>query len=406
MAEVGAPTLAEREAAALCATYQRAPVTLVRGSGCYVETDDGRQLLDLVGGIAVNVVGHCHPEVVEAASAQLRQLVHTSNLYYTEPQVRLAERLSATAFPGRVFLCNSGAEANEAAIKVARKWGQLNRHGAHTILTLEGAFHGRTLGTLAATGNAHYSDPFRPMPPGFRQLPRGDAAAVERALADREDPAVAVMAEPVQGESGVFALEDSYLLQLRELCDRYQALLILDEIQSGMGRTGLMWAHQHSGAVPDVMTVAKGLGGGLPLGATLVGERADVLGPGDHGSTFGGNPVAAAAGLAVLDVIERDRLGARATICGEQFRELLLGLRQRGLPVAEVRGRGLFLGVGLSAPIAPEVARLALEDGVLVNAIGLDTLRLVPALVISDDDVALAVSVLGWALGRAAGALA
>ena len=403
---MGAPTLAEREAAALCATYQRAPVTLVRGSGCYVETDDGRQLLDLVGGIAVNVVGHCHPEVVEAASAQLRQLVHTSNLYYTEPQVRLAERLSATAFPGRVFLCNSGAEANEAAIKVARKWGQLNRHGAHTILTLEGAFHGRTLGTLAATGNAHYSDPFRPMPPGFRQLPRGDAAAVERALADREDPAVAVMAEPVQGESGVFALEDSYLLQLRELCDRYQALLILDEIQSGMGRTGLMWAHQHSGAVPDVMTVAKGIGGGLPLGATLVGERADVLGPGDHGSTFGGNPVAAAAGLAVLDVIERDRLGARATICGEQFRELLLGLRQRGLPVAEVRGRGLFLGVGLSAPIAPEVARLALEDGVLVNAIGLDTLRLVPALVISDDDVALAVSVLGRALGRAARALA
>jgi acetylornithine/N-succinyldiaminopimelate aminotransferase len=406
MPEVGGPTLAEREAAAICATYQRAPVTLVRGSGCYVETDDGRRLLDLVGGIAVNVLGHCHPEVVEAASAQLRQLVHTSNLYYTEPQVRLAERLSASAFPGRVFLCNSGAEANEAAIKVARKWGQLNRHGAHTILTLEGAFHGRTLGTLAATGNAHYSDPFRPMPPGFRQLPRGDAAAVERALADREDPAVAVLAEPVQGESGVFVLEDSYLLQLRELCDRYQALLILDEVQSGLGRTGLMWAYQHSGAVPDVMTVAKGIGGGLPLGATLVGERADVLVPGDHGSTFGGNPVAAAAGLAVLDVIERDRLGARAKVCGEQFRELLLGLRQRGLPVAEVRGRGLFLGVGLSAPIAPEVARLALADGVLVNAIGLETIRLVPPLVISDDDIELAVSVLGWALGRAAGALA
>jgi predicted acetylornithine/succinylornithine family transaminase len=406
MPEVSGPTLAEREAAAICATYQRAPVTLVRGSGCHVETDDGRQLLDLVGGIAVNVLGHCHPEVVEAASTQLRQLIHTSNLYYTEPQVRLAERLSATAFPGRVFLCNSGAEANEAAIKVARKWGQLNRHGAHTILTLEGAFHGRTLGTLAATGNTHYSDPFRPMPPGFKQLPRGDAAAVERALADREDPAVAVLAEPVQGESGVFALEDSYLLQLRELCDRYQALLILDEVQSGLGRTGLMWAHQHSGAVPDVMTVAKGLGGGLPLGATLVGERADVLAPGDHGSTFGGNPVAAAAGLAVLDVIERDQLPARAAVCGEQFRELLLGLRQRGLPVAEVRGRGLFLGIGLSSPIAPEVARLALADGVLVNAIGLDTIRLVPPLVISDDDIEVAVSVLGWALGQAAGALA
>jgi predicted acetylornithine/succinylornithine family transaminase len=401
---MSAPTLAEREAAVLCATYRRSPVTLVRGHGCYVETDDGRQLLDLVGGIAVNVLGHCHPEVVEAASAQLRQLIHTSNLYYTEPQVRLAERLSATAFPSRVFLCNSGAEANEAAIKVARKWGQLNRHGAHTILTLEGAFHGRTLATLAATGNAHYSDPFRPMPAGFRQLPRGDAAAVERALADREDPAVAVLAEPVQGESGVFALEDSYLLQLRELCDRYQALLIFDEIQSGMGRTGRMWAHQQSGAVPDVMTVAKGIGGGLPLGATLVGVRADVLAPGDHGSTFGGNPVAAAAGLAVLDVIERDHLAARAAVCGEQFKEAILGLQQQGLPVAEVRGRGLFLGIGLAAPIAPEVARLALEGGAIINAIGPDTIRLVPPLIISDEQIEHAVSVLGQALDKAVGA--
>ncbi|MHB1526618.1 MAG: acetylornithine/succinylornithine family transaminase [Candidatus Dormibacteria bacterium] len=396
-------TLAEREAKALCGTYRRLPVTLVRGDGCFVETDDGRRLLDLVGGIAVNLLGHCQADVVAAATAQMRRLMHTSNLYYTEPQVELAERLSATAFPSRVFLCNSGAEANEAAIKVARKWGQLHRQGAHTILTLEGAFHGRTLATLAATGNAHYGDPFRPLPEGFRQLPRGDLEAVERALADPDNPAVAVLAEPIQGESGVHVLEDSYLRRLRELCDQRHALLILDEVQSGMGRTGRMWAYQHSGAVPDLMTVAKGVGGGLPLGAVLVAERADVFEAGDHGSTFGGNPVAAAAGLAVLRVLERDRLCQRAAVAGEQFKEGILGLRQQGLPVAETRGRGLLLGVGLSKPIAAEVGRLALEEGILINAIGEATIRLAPPLVISDDEIELAVSALGRALERAAG---
>lgn len=194
-------SVAEREAAALCSTYRRLPVTLIRGTGSFVETDDGRALLDLVGGIAVNVLGHCHPAVVAAATAQLSRLSHASNLYYTEPQLELAEALIGSAFPGRVFLCNSGAEANEIAIKVARKWGQLHRQGAYTIVTLEGAFHGRTLATLAATGNPHYSDPFRPLPEGFRQVPRGDLEAVERALADPDRPAVAVLAEPIQGRA-------------------------------------------------------------------------------------------------------------------------------------------------------------------------------------------------------------
>jgi acetylornithine aminotransferase/acetylornithine/N-succinyldiaminopimelate aminotransferase len=385
-------------------TYNRVPVTLVRGSGCHVETADGRRLLDLVGGIAVNVLGHCHPEVVAAATEQLQRLIHTSNLYFTEPQLELAEALTATAFPSRVFFGNSGAEANEAAIKVARKWGQLNRDGAYHILTFEGAFHGRTLATLAATGNAHYSAPFRPLPDGFRQLRKGDLGVVEAALADPHRPAVAVLVEPIQGESGVFVLDDDYLCQLRALCDRYQALLILDEIQCGMGRSGTMWAHEQAGIRPDIMTVAKGIAGGLPLGAVLVGGRADVLVPGDHGSTFGGNPVACAAAGAVLRVLQRDRLPERAAAVGERLRSELQGLAAHGLPIAEVRGRGLLLGIGLSQPLAQETARNALEEGIVINPIGTQTIRLAPPLIIGDDDVELAVTGIARALARAQGA--
>ena len=389
------PGTAER---VLLGNYNRVPITLVRGEGCYVETDDGRRLLDLLGGIAVNVLGHCHPEVVAAATGQLQRLIHTSNLYFTEPQVELATRLVESAFPGRVFFGNSGAEANEAAVKVARKWGQLHRGGAFHILTLQGAFHGRTLATLAATGNAHYSDPFRPLPDGFRQLRKGDLQSMEAALADTERPPVAVLVEPIQGESGVFVLEDDYLRQLRALCDRYQALLIFDEIQSGMGRSGTMWAHQQPGVVPDIMTVAKGIAGGLPLGAVLVGARADVLTPGDHGSTFGGNPVACAAALAVFRVLERDQLASRAAQTGLELRARLLGLGERGLPIAEVRGRGLLLGIGLSRPLAQETARAALAEGILINPIGSSTIRLAPPLNISAEEVDLAVSGLERAL--------
>jgi predicted acetylornithine/succinylornithine family transaminase len=396
-------SLADREAAVLCATYRRPPINLVAGTGCLVRTEDGRTLLDLVGGIAVNVLGHCHPEVVEAASAQLRTLVHASNLYYTEPQVALAEQLVRSAFPGRVFLCNSGAEANEAAIKVARKWGRINRGGAFTVVTLEGAFHGRTLATLAATGNSHHSEPFRPMPEGFRQVPRNDLAAVERALRDSERPAVAVLAEPIQGESGVHPLADEYLVGLRELCDRHDALLILDEIQTGMGRTGTMWAHQRPGVVPDIMTAAKGLGGGLPLGAMLVSPRADCLEPGDHGSTFGGNPVACAAGLATFRVIERDRLTVRAGSAGDQLAEGIMGLGSEGHPVGEVRGRGLLIGVALTGPLAQQLGAAALEEGLLINPIGDRTIRLAPPLVISDEEIEQALGSLRRSFERVAG---
>ncbi len=395
------PDSQERARSVFMDTYRRS-LTLVRGEGCYAYTADGRRLLDLVGGIAVNVLGHCHPAVVEAAERQLGRLIHTSNLYYSVPQLELAERLVASAFPSRVFLCNSGAEANEAAIKVARKWGQLNRGGACTIVTLAGAFHGRTLATLAATGNAHYSEPFAPMPEGFRQVQTPDIAAFERALEDPAAPGVAVMVEPVQGESGVHPLPEGFLTQLRQLCDRTHSLLILDEVQTGLGRTGRMWAHQWEGITPDVMTVAKGLAGGLPLGAVLVAPAADVLTPGDHGTTFGGNPVSCAAACAVLDTIENEALVAWAELMGARLSSGLRALGARGLPLTEVRGKGLLIGVGLGSPVAAAVAAASLEEGLLVNPIGDSTIRLAPPLIMGELELELALTGLAGALEAAA----
>ncbi|HVA21473.1 MAG TPA: acetylornithine transaminase [Candidatus Micrarchaeia archaeon] len=398
-AEPTEPALAARARAVLCDTYARVPVTLVAGEGSWVTTDDGTRLLDCVGGIAVNVLGHAHPAWVAAITRQAARLGHTSNLYYTSPQVDLAERLVQSAFPSRVFFSNSGAEANETAIKVARKWGQRHRGGAHTIVTFAGAFHGRTLATLAATGSARYGDPFRPLPQGFRQVARGDPGQLAAAV---DDEAVAVLVEPIQGEGGVALIGDDELRELRRLCDERDCLLLLDEVQSGMGRTGRMWAHQWAGIVPDVMTVAKGLAGGMPIGATLVGPRADVLEPGDHGSTFGGNPLACAAALAVLETLASERLIERADQVGEQLKEELLSLAAAGLPIAEIRGRGLMLGVGLTRPIAAETARAALAEGLLVNPIGDRTLRLVPPLILTEAEATLAASLVGRALATAA----
>lgn len=372
-----------RADAALMHTYRRQPIDIVTGHGVRVADDSGRELIDLVGGIAVNVLGHCHPAVVEAVRQQAGRLIHTSNLYFTAPQVELAERLVATAFPGRVFLCNSGAEANEAAIKLARKWGRRHRQGASAIVALTGSFHGRTLGALAATAEPRYREPFEPLPPGFRHV-----AASVSAIEDSIDASVAaVMLEPLQGESGVVPVPDDVLRGVRELCDRRGVLLILDEVQTGMGRTGRWWAHQHAIARPDVMTIAKGLGGGVPIGAVLATPDADVLEPGDHGSTFGGNPLAAAAAVAVIDTIEREGLVDRAATMGEYLRESLMSLRTRGVPIESVRGRGLLLGVVLAEPLAQRAARAALDCGVLVNPIGDSVLRLAPPLIITEEDV-------------------
>ncbi len=382
----------------LMSTYRRQPLVLTHGSGTLVWDGEGREYLDLVAGIAVNVLGHCAAPVRAALEAQASTLVHVSNLYYSEPMLEAARLLVESAFPARVFFCNSGAEANEAAIKIARKWGRRHRDGAYGIVCLTGAFHGRTLATLSATGNERYLAPFLPAVEGFHHVEPGDLDAVAAHL---REGGVAVLVEPVQGESGIHPRPDAELQALRALCDAHDALLIVDEVQSGMGRTGRMWAHQHAGVVPDVMTVAKGLGGGLPIGAVLAGPRADVLEPGDHGCTFGGNPLATAVAVAVLRTIDGQGLPARAVAAGARLRSGLLALGARGLPVSEVRGRGLMVGVGLSADLAAETAAAGLHHGVIVNAIGTRTMRLLPPLTISDAEVDEAVRRIGLALADA-----
>ncbi|HEV7679412.1 MAG TPA: acetylornithine transaminase [Candidatus Dormibacteraeota bacterium] len=362
-------------------TYGRQPVALAHGNGVYVTDVDGREHIDLVGGIAVNVLGHTAPAVRAALEHQSSELIHTSNLYYTVPQIDLARLLVESSFKSRVFFCNSGAEANETAIKIARKWGQKRRSGAYKIVVAHNAFHGRTLASLAATGTEKYQQPFTPMPEGFVHVPYDDIDAVRDAV---DDQTVAVMMEPVQGESGVVPMRDETLRELRALCDERDLLLILDEVQTGMGRTGRWWAHQHAGVTPDVMTVAKGLGGGVPIGAVLAAPRADVLEPGDHGCTFGGNPLATAVGGAVMREIEQQGLMDNAQRVGAHLQAALLALRDGGKPIESVRGRGLMLAVVLSQDIAPRVGRAGLETGVIVNAIGTRVLRMVPPLILTE----------------------
>ena len=368
----------------LMSTYTRQPVTLVRGKGALVWDDAGREYIDLVAGIAVNVLGHAHPAMAATLAEQAQKLIHTSNLYVTGEQLACAEALIATAFPSRVFFCNSGTEANEVAIKLARKWGRQHRGGATTIITVEGAFHGRTLGSLAATASPRYREPFEPLPPGFRRVPYDDAELVEAAV---DESVCAVLCEPIEGESGVVPMRDETLRALRAICDRHDLLLILDEVQTGMGRTGRWWAHQHAGITPDVMTVAKGLGGGFPIGAVLAAPRADVLEPGDHGCTFGGSPLACATALTVLRTVTELGLVDRAAAAGERLVQGLQQLADAGAPIAAVRGRGLMLAAVLGEPVAARAVRAGLETGVLVNATGAEVLRMVPPLVIDDAQI-------------------
>ena len=377
--------ITELEHQYLMGTFKRLPITLVEGRGVTVRDSEGRLYLDMVAGIAVNALGHAHPAVAHALAEQARRLVHTSNLYYSEPQVELARRLVELSFPSRVFFANSGAEANETAIKLARKWGKVRRDGAFEIITTDGSFHGRTLATVTAGGKDSYSAPFAPLPPGFVHVPYGDAAAVESATTEHT---VAVMLEPIMGEIGVVPPPEGYLEAVRAWCDERDMLLILDEIQTGIGRTGRWFAHQHHGIVPDVMTLAKALGGGVPIGACLAGPRADVLEPGDHGSTFGGNPLACATGVAVLRTIEEQGLIGHAAEMGELLHDSLLGLQG----VKLVRGRGLMQAVVFEQPVAKEFQSRCLAEGVIVNAVDEETVRLVPPLVISADEIERAVA--------------
>ena len=370
------PELADKY---LMQTGRRLPITFVRGQGCLLYDDAGRAYLDLVAGIAVNLLGHAHPEVAAAVGAQSRKLIHASNLYFTEPQVELARRLVELSFPSRVFFCNSGAEANEAAIKIARKWGAKNRDGAFEIITTYGSFHGRTLATVTAGGQHKYSDPFKPLPDGFVHVPYNDLDAIKSATGEKT---VAVMLEPVMGEIGVIPAQPGYIAGVRKWCDEHNLLLILDEIQTGLGRTGRWFAHQHHGITPDVMTLAKGLGGGVPIGACLAAPRADVFEPGDHGSTFGGNPLACTAALTVLTVIERDGLVGHAAEMGEMLHGVLAGLGAK-----TVRGLGLMQAVEFAEPRAKAFQQACLESGLIVNAVDDNSIRLVPPLIISAAEI-------------------
>lgn len=373
-------SLIDAERAYLMGTFRRLPVTLVEGRGAVVRDDAGREYVDMVAGIAVNVLGHAHPALVRAVAEQAGRLIHASSLYYTEPAVALARRLVELSFPSRVFFANSGAEANEAAIKIARKWGRVSRGGAHEIITAEGSFHGRTLATITASGQPQYAEPFAPLPAGFVHVPFGDLGAIQRATSPRT---VAVMLEPILGEVGVVPPPDGYLEGVRAWCDERDLLLILDEVQTGIGRTGRWFAHQHHGILPDVMTLAKGLGGGVPIGACLAAPRADVLGPGDHGSTFGGGPLACGAALAVLQAIESEGLIGHAAEMGELLSASLWEVEG----VRQVRGRGLMWAAVFEQPVAKEFQSRCLEEGVIVNAVDDLTVRLVPPLVIKAEEI-------------------
>jgi acetylornithine/N-succinyldiaminopimelate aminotransferase len=377
----------------LMRTYKRAPVEFARGEGALLWDAEGREYLDFLTGISVCSVGHCNPDVVEAVREQVGRLMHAANLFYTEPMVRLAERLSESSLGGRVFFSNSGTEANECAIKIARKHAHRRGIEAPEIVSFERDFHGRTYGSLAATPALAANPALAPMLPGFRAVPFDDSAALRDAIGERT---AAVLIEPIQGEAGVYPLSDETLLSARRACDEVGALLILDEIQTGVGRTGSLWAYEQTPVRPDVLTSAKALGGGMPIGACVTTAAAgEVLEPGDHGSTFAAGPLASAAALAVLGIVDDPALLRRVRELGATLSERLLALDG----VAAVRGRGLMLGVGLERGIdAAAVGADLLERGLVVNVPERGTLRLLPPLTVDLDQIERAVALIDTAL--------
>ncbi|MCD5397822.1 aspartate aminotransferase family protein [candidate division NPL-UPA2 bacterium] len=371
-------------------TYGERPLALVRGKGARVWDAEGRGHLDLFSGIGVNLLGYGHPQVLAAIREQIEKLVHVSNLYYTEPQVKLARLLSENSFGGKCFFSNSGAEANEAAIKLARKYAQGQRaegggqKGRYEIITARGSFHGRTLATLSATGQAKYQKGFDPLPDGFKYIPFNDIEAAREAINDKS---CALMLEPIQGEGGDHIASRDYLTSLKELSDKHGFLLIFDEVQCGLGRAGKLFAYQHTGVEPDIMTLAKPLGGGLPLGAMLAREEvAAAFQPGDHASTFGGNPVACAAGVAVMEAILEENLLKNAVDVGNYLQQRLQELKQKYSFIREVRGRGLMSGIELNFA-GKEVARECLERGLLINCTAETFVRFLPPLIITREEI-------------------
>jgi acetylornithine aminotransferase len=369
----------------LMQTYARQPISIVRGRGSKVYDMEGREYIDFVGGIAVNILGHGHPDLVQAIQRQAAQLIHVSNLYYTEPQVKLAQMLVDHSFADKVFFCNSGAEANEAAIKLARRYGH-EKHGAgrFEIITMKNSFHGRTLATITATGQEKVQKGFEPLMPGFVYAPFNDFGAIEALVSEKT---AAIMLEPIQGEGGVHVADREYLKNLRELCTQKDILLVFDEVQTGMGRTGTLFAYEQLGVEPDIMTLAKGLGGGMPIGACLAKDSvAAMFTPGTHASTFGGNPLACAAALAVCRVLLEGRVLDQAKRMGEYLAKGLADCKDRHRVVREVRGLGLLQGLELDID-AKAVVSDCLVRGVLVNATSERVLRFVPPLVITQREI-------------------
>ena len=365
-------------------TYGERTLTLVKGEGSRVWDDAGNSYIDGISGIAVCGLGHSHPAVTRAITEQAGTLLHVSNLYNIPPQRELADKLCQASGMEKVFFSNSGAEANEAAIKIARKYGNDKGIENPTVVVMNSAFHGRTMATLTATGNTKVQQGFAPLLPGFVRAPFNDVAAIEVLAAEHKN-IVAILVEPVQGEGGVRVPADDYLNKLRELCDRHEWLLMLDEIQTGNGRTGQYFAYQHNGIKPDVVTTAKGLGNGVPIGACLThGKASEVFGPGNHGSTFGGNPLACHAACAVLDALDNEML-AQVAVRGEQIRETLRQSIGELDQVVEIRGHGLMIGIELAEP-CPELVAKARELGLLINVTAGNTIRLLPTFVMTDEE--------------------
>lgn len=378
-------------------TYSRIPLVIDRGEGVRVWGKDGKEYLDFISGIGVNAIGHCHPQIVAAINRQTRKLFHCSNLYYIELEARLARVLCDISFADKVFFSNSGAEANEAAIKLARKFGSKQNGKPYQIITMKDSFHGRTITTLKATGQTKYQHGFGPFPPGFRYASFNDLKAVRSSVSNKT---CAIMVEPVQGEGGLNVASENFLKGLRQLCDKKGILLILDEVQCGLGRTGEMFAYEHYRIEPDIMTLAKPLGGGMPIGATLAREKvASFFEPGNHASTFGGNPVVCSAALAFLKVLEEENLVEGAREKGEYFREKLEKLRETFSFIKEIRGKGLMIGLRLTFPGKNMVDKCR-EAGLLINCTTENVLRFLPPLIVEKKDIDKAVKILRCVMHR------
>jgi acetylornithine aminotransferase/acetylornithine/N-succinyldiaminopimelate aminotransferase len=400
MSDVSMKELIDKTEKYIFSTYTRSPVVITRGEGMKVWDSEGKEYLDFVSGIAVLNLGYFHPRVTDAIQQQSKILVHVSNLFYSEPQIKLAELLVTNSFADKVFFCNSGAEANEAAIKLSRKvFKDKGEAGRYEIITMENSFHGRTMATLSATGQKKFHHGFEPLLNGFTYVPFNNPQAVEEAISDTT---CAVMVEPIQGEGGVNCPSPDYLKNLRSICDRHGLLLIFDEVQVGMGRTGKLFAYQHYGVEPDIMTLAKALAGGMPMGAMLAKEEcASSFSPGTHASTFGGNPLSSAAGVAAFEALIQDRILENCQNMGEYFHSQLVSLRGKHPCITKVKGKGLILGIEINFE-GTEIAEECVKRGILINCTMGNTLRFLPPLIIKKKEVDILIQTLDEVLGQTA----